>query len=780
MVLLQRMPALGPLFLAEEMALVAPVARVIKAVVATVAALGAVNTMAGATPLVASSGTADGVTVSTGTQVTVFYSVNGTQAPPQSWTVSGSIPDGLNFSGLTGSGGAVDTGALMLSGTPNTPGTFAVSIQAFQAGGQGGFSTPVYQYTITVEGTVANVAPTFSTHPSSQTVTGGGAVTFSASASGTPAPTYQWRKDGSDIGGATSDSYTINSVSPGDAGNYTVVATNEAGSATSEGASLTVQAANAPPAITEHPQSQTITAGNSVTFSAAASGTPAPDYQWLKNNEAISGANGSAYTIANVTAADAGSYRVRASNVAGEALSEEASLTVNVPPTITQPLESLTLTVGARAEFTVVVSSETTASYQWLKDNADIPGETNANLVREAVTPNDAGTYAVRVSNAGGQVTSASATLTVNRLAQTITFTGPADQAFSLAPIVLGATADSALAVSLAVVSGPATLAGNELTLTGVGVVTLRATQAGDATYAAATAVERSFTVTRATAAVTLGSLSATYDGTAKSATATTSPAGLTVTFTYNGSSTAPTGAGNYPVVATVVADNYTGSAEGTLAIAKAAQTITFTGPANQAFSSAPITLTASASSGLPVSFSVVTGPASVVGATLTLTGPGSVLLSATQAGDANYDAAPEVQQGFSVGGNYTAWLAARFSTDELNNPLTSGVNADPDADGWSNLMEYALGLEPKVANTTALPQVTTSASEWVYTYTRPGDRSDVTYAVEASTTLASWTIEGVTHELASTDAVAGTQTWRARYPMAGAANAFFRLRATR
>jgi hypothetical protein len=180
------------------------------------------------------------------------------------------------------------------------------------------------------------------------------------------------------------------------------------------------------------------------------------------------------------------------------------------------------------------------------------------------------------------------------------------------------------------------------------------------------------------------------------------------------------------------------------------------------------------------VSFSVVTGPASVVGATLTLTGPGSVLLSATQAGDANYDAAPEVQQGFSVGGNYTAWLVARFSTDELNNPLTSGVNADPDADGWSNLMEYALGLEPKVANTTALPQVTTSASEWVYTYTRPGDRSDVTYAVEASTTLASWTIEGVTHELVSTDAVAGTQTWRARYPMAGAANAFFRLRATR
>ena len=70
-----------------------------------------------------------------------------------------------------------------------------------------------------------------------------------------------------------------------------------------------------------------------------------------------------------------------------------------------------------------------------------------------------------------------------------------------------------------------------------------------------------------------------------------------------------------------------------------------------------------------------------------------------------------------------------------------------------------------------------TSGSEWVYTYTRPGDRSDLTYDVEVSTTLTSWTTSGVTHELVSTDAVAGTETWRARVPLATGANLFFRLK---
>ena len=82
-------------------------------------------------------------------------------------------------------------------------------------------------------------------------------------------------------------------------------------------------------------------------------------------------------------------------------------------------------------------------------------------------------------------------------------------------------------------------------------------------------------TVTKASASITLGSLSQTYNGSAEAATATTTPSGLGVTFTYNGSATVPTGAGSYTVVGTINDSNYQGSATGTLIIDKATLTVT-------------------------------------------------------------------------------------------------------------------------------------------------------------------------------------------------------------
>jgi hypothetical protein len=162
-------------------------------------------------------------------------------------------------------------------------------------------------------------------------------------------------------------------------------------------------------------------------------------------------------------------------------------------------------------------------------------------------------------------------------------------------------------------------------------------------------------------AAITLANLAATYDGTAKSATATTTPDSLTVVLTYDGSTTAPTSAGSYAVVATINDPTYTGSASGTLVIAKAAQAITFAGPANQAFNATPIQLSATASSGLAVGFSVVSGPAMVSGSTLTLTGNGLVVVRASQAGDANYSPASNVDRPFYV---YSPVTASDFNGD--------------------------------------------------------------------------------------------------------------------
>ncbi len=99
----------------------------------------------------------------------------------------------------------------------------------------------------------------------------------------------------------------------------------------------------------------------------------------------------------------------------------------------------------------------------------------------------------------------------------------------------------------------------------------------------------------------------------------------------------------------------YQGSASGSLVIAKAAQTISFAGPANQVFSTVPITLSATASSGLTVSFSVVSGPASVSGTSLTLSGAGTVVIRASQAGNANYNAATDVDRTLTISAAVTA-----------------------------------------------------------------------------------------------------------------------------
>ena len=81
--------------------------------------------------------------------------------------------------------------------------------------------------------------------------------------------------------------------------------------------------------------------------------------------------------------------------------------------------------------------------------------------------------------------------------------------------------------------------------------------------------------ISKAAATVTLGNLNPVYDGTAKSVSVTTTPPGLTVNLTYNGSPNAPTNAGSYTVVGTVVDNNYAGSATNTLVISKAAATVT-------------------------------------------------------------------------------------------------------------------------------------------------------------------------------------------------------------
>lgn len=157
------------------------------------------------------------------------------------------------------------------------------------------------------------------------------------------------------------------------------------------------------------------------------------------------------------------------------------------------------------------------------------------------------------------------------------------------------------------------------------------------------------FTYLKAVAAVALNNLSQTYTGTARPVSATTVPAGLAVTFLYDGSASPPVNAGSYAVTGTVVDAMYQGGATGVLVVGKATQTITFPAIGRQ-YVVSRVGLAASASSGLPVTFNVGVGPAVISGGiNLAFTGTGVVSVVARQTGDANWRAAPRVTNIFLV-----------------------------------------------------------------------------------------------------------------------------------
>src|SRR4029077_18528000 len=141
--------------------------------------------------------------------------------------------------------------------------------------------------TLTV--TAAAVAPAITTQPTSQTVTAGQTATFNVAATGSAPLSYQWRRSGVTISGATSATYTTAATTSSDNGaQFTVWVSNTAGNVTSSAATLTVNPAPVPPSITSQPFGQTITAGQTATFSVTASGTTPLSYQWQKNGTAIS------------------------------------------------------------------------------------------------------------------------------------------------------------------------------------------------------------------------------------------------------------------------------------------------------------------------------------------------------------------------------------------------------------------------------------------------------------------------------------------------------------
>jgi Immunoglobulin I-set domain len=251
-------------------------------------------------------------TVCQGATANFSTTASGTGPFTYAWTVD-AVPFGGNTSSIS-----VPTGVLTL-------GNHTVSVTTTGACGSASQSA-----TLTVQ------ENTSTTDPPDQTVCQGTTATFSTTASGTGPFSYAWTLDGSPTGGNSSSvSIATGSLSPG---NHTVsvTTTGTCGSA-SQSATLTV---NSAPIVTLNPVSQSATSG-SVTFTAAASGSPAPTVQWQVSTNGgfsfsdIPGATSTSLTVAVSPSVNGNQYRAVFTNSCGTATTTAATLTTCSPPVIT-------------------------------------------------------------------------------------------------------------------------------------------------------------------------------------------------------------------------------------------------------------------------------------------------------------------------------------------------------------------------------------------------------------------------------------------------------------
>ena len=280
------------------------------------------------------------------------------------------------------------------------------------------------------------VVPVLIVQPQSTTATLNAYGFFSVRALGLPVPTYQWRRNGLNISGANSAYISVPAALTENGAVFSVVVTNDAGSVTSDSATLTVQSSSTGPVISgtpyinTQPKAQSVLVGQTATFSVGSLG--GVTYQWRRNGQDIAGATAATYTTAATSLADNGAvFTVALINAEGTTVSNSASLTVSAaiiaPAIITQP-QSVTARELFPVTFKVVASGTGPLTYQWRRNGIPIDGNTGglsfpagkgSDSLLVAVSPGaqSGATIDVVVSNAAGSVTSSGAVLTVTTMA---------------------------------------------------------------------------------------------------------------------------------------------------------------------------------------------------------------------------------------------------------------------------------------------------------------------------------------------------------------------------
>ena len=423
------------------------------------------------------------------------------------------------------------------------------------------------------------------------------------------------------------------------------------------------------------PASQTITFGalSSAVFGAApfpvsASASSALAVRFASTPAAVCTVSDSTVTIVgagtcSITASQAGNANYAAATPVVRTFTvNQAAQTIDFAAlnAVTLPVAPIALSATASSGLPVTFASTYTSV-------CTVSGST--------VTVIATGTCSITASQAGDTNHLAAAVIQnfgVNIPSQTITFATLGDVAYGVAPVTIGASASSGLAVSFGSTTTPVcTVSVNKVTIVATGTCSITATQAGDASHAAATPVVRSFTVNQAAQTISFGTLSAvTLPASALTLSASASSglpvslyattpwvctvAGNTVTILTTGICSilaSQAGSANYLAAASVVQD---------FTVSLGPQTITFGALSNVAAGTAPFAISASASSGLTVSFtSSPTSVCTVSGSLVTIVAAGTCSITASQSGDLDYAAAAPVTRSFTVTGGATSQTIA-------------------------------------------------------------------------------------------------------------------------
>lgn len=367
--------------------------------------------------------------------------------------------------------------------------------------------------------------------------------------------------------------------------------------------------------------------------------------------------------------------------------------------------------------FTLIPESNSSGAFSFESSNSAV-----GSLSGNTCTVEGAGSSTLTVYQAADDnylAGSASASLIVGKASQTVSIDAIADiylANFEVNPITVTASASSGLPVALSLASGSvATLEGNTLSSTSeTGSVTVYVNQAGNDNYFAATQVSESFNVSTSDQTITFDALGTKYlndppfdlNATASSGLPVSYTSSNTAVATIEGKTVTLVGTGNTTITASQAGNaswNPATPVQQVLTVTLADQTITFDALPVKHVGDDPFELTATASSGLTVSYvSSNTAVATVSGTTVTILTAGSTVITASQEGNTYYNAATPVDQTLTVGDELFLYWEGDESTDwnEPGNWSTGSVPLSTD----NVVIQASAANQPEISSGVSSP----------------------------------------------------------------------------